>query len=39
MAREKTFDAKLQYVHLLRQKGTEMYNPNGIDMIMALWQE
>jgi len=25
----------LQYVHLLRQNGTEMYNPSGIGMIMA----
>jgi hypothetical protein len=35
IAREKTSDAKLQYVHLLRQNGTEMYNPSGIGMIMA----
>ena len=33
--REKTSDVKLQYVHLLRQNGTEMYNPSGIGMIMA----
>jgi hypothetical protein len=33
--REKTSDAKLQYVHLLRQNGTEMYNPSGIGMIIG----
>jgi len=36
MAREKTSEAKLQYVHFVRQKGTEMYNPSGICMIIAL---
>jgi hypothetical protein len=29
-AREKTSDAKLQYVHFVRQKGTEIYRPSGI---------
>src|SRR5215467_15531570 len=33
-AREKTSEEKLQYVHLVRQKGTEMYNPSDICIII-----
>jgi hypothetical protein len=29
-ALEKTSDAKLQYVHFVRQKGTDRYRPNGM---------